>query len=107
MPCCARVSVSRMSRLVLAVNSSSSLVLLMTGCASLRTYFFVAHPVLASKLAPVTIRIRARFMDSPSSVNPQDGQSLCVHAVRHLLSLQEACHSCKVAALSFELLCFV
>src|SRR5436190_2217769 len=56
-----------MSREFLAVRSSSSLVLLITGAASLRTYFFVAHPALNTMAAPATItsseRLVGKFID--------------------------------------------
>src|SRR5258708_33925836 len=43
-----------MSFVFRAVRSSSSLVLLITGAASLRTYFLVAHPALNTMAAPAT-----------------------------------------------------
>src|ERR1700756_3253505 len=44
MPACTRASTSLMSWLFFAVRSSSSLVLLISGVVSLRTYFLLAQP---------------------------------------------------------------
>src|SRR5207248_7626398 len=59
-PCWARASTSLMSRLFLAVRSSSSLVLLIIGAAWLRTYFLVEQPALKTT-TPASTTVMARL----------------------------------------------
>src|SRR5450432_1763453 len=62
MPDCARESTSLMSLEFLAVRSSNSLVLLISGAVCSRTYFLLEQPTLATMLAATKIISEVRFI---------------------------------------------
>src|ERR1700722_5333569 len=81
MPCCERLSTSRISRVFFAVRSSNSLTLFTVGVTSLRTYFLEAQPTVSSRtIATATAARLKRFIKlgsllSAIKVRQQDGDA--------------------------------